>query len=434
MLGFDGVSFDLLSELACWGVMPNVAALLNEGFGCEMTSTMPPVSSTAWTTCTTGVNPAGHGIFGFMERRRESYGIYFPNASHVKAPTLWDILSDKGLKTVAVNIPHTYPARETNGILISGFAALDLESAVYPRQLVDALRRIDYRVDVDVQHAPADPAVFFKDLTFSLNKRRETCSYLMNRTDWDLFMVVFTGPERLMQYFWRDIEDTSSVRHKAVMEYFRSLDDAVGEMTGKFGDDVALLMVSDHGFGRLRHEVYLNEWLLQHGLLAFMEGAEPSFENIDGRNTKAFVLDPGRVYVNLKGTMPQGCVEPGEEYEQLIKELNSAFFSLKNESTGEPVISSVFRRQDIYGGPLLEKSPDLVLWGAPGYSLKGMLSSDGVQGFENRRGMHTYSDAFFYMRGLQGLQRRPRIEDVAPTVLHLLRVPVPDDMDGKALV
>src|SRR5690606_39488662 len=66
-------------------------------------STIPPVSSVAWTTLITGVNPGKHGIYGFMERKPDSYDIYFTNSTHIKAPTIWDILGEHGKRTIAVN-------------------------------------------------------------------------------------------------------------------------------------------------------------------------------------------------------------------------------------------------------------------------------------------------------------------------------------------
>jgi predicted AlkP superfamily phosphohydrolase/phosphomutase len=56
--------------------------------------------------------------------------MYFPNFSHLKAPTLWDELARQDRKTVVINMPATYPARQINGALISGFVAIDINKAV----------------------------------------------------------------------------------------------------------------------------------------------------------------------------------------------------------------------------------------------------------------------------------------------------------------
>jgi len=434
VIGLDGVPYRLIKDLSARGVLPNITALMQDGFACEMDSTMPPVSSVAWTTFMTGVNPAKHGIFGFMDRRRESYGVYFPNASQIASPALWDLLTAAGKKTVAVNIPQTYPARETNGIIISGFVALDLEKAVYPKKLVPALREIDYRIDVDCERAGERREAFFKDLFYTLKKRRETFLYLMNKIDWDLFIGVFTGTDRLQHYFWEDYENQDSPHHASIISYYREIDAAIGDMARKLGDDTELILLSDHGFGRLEKEVYLNAWLRREGLLKLKSDSSASFDDIDPASTQAFALDPGRVYVNLRGIMPGGCVSPGPQYDRLIKRLIEGFLTLKDEKTSEPLISRVFRREELYNGPFMERAPDLVLWGAKGCDLKGALAKPELTGKEQFTGMHTHNDAFFYMHGLKALSAKPHISSLAPTILRLLNIPVPREMDGHAIV
>jgi predicted AlkP superfamily phosphohydrolase/phosphomutase len=131
--------------------------------------------------------------------------------------------------------------------------------------------------------------------------------------------------------------------------------------------------------------------------------------------------------------MPKGCVEPGAEYEQLIKMLTEEFLSMRDESTSESVISHVFRKEDLFSGPFIDKAPDLVLWGSKGYDLKGAISKDEIIGKGKFTGMHT-CNAFFYMRGLGALNTMPHIKDLAPTILKLLNISVPEYMDGKTLM
>jgi len=434
VIGLDGVPYRMIRDLTAQGVMPVMAGLLEDGYACKMNSSMPPVSSVAWTTFMTGANPARHGIFGFVERRRESYDIYFPNSKQVKSPTLWDILTRSEKKTVAVNIPQTYPACETNGVIISGFVAIDLEKAVYPHKLVGALRELDYRIDVDCQNADARKDEFFKDLFYTLKKRRETFLYLQDRVPWDLFIGVFTGTDRVQHYFWNDYEDTASPYHQTILDYYRAIDTVIGEMTEKMGGDTALMMLSDHGFARLEKEVFINSWLRQQGYLQMKNGHPASFDGIDVETTKAFALDPGRIYINVKGVMPRGIVKPGLEYEQLRKALTEGLLALRDEETGQNPIARVFRKEEIYKGPLIEKAPDLVLWGAPGYDMKGGILKNELLGRGKFTGMHTHDDAFFYMKGLAPLKIKPHIQDIAPTILQLLGMPIPPDMDGRPLV
>jgi predicted AlkP superfamily phosphohydrolase/phosphomutase len=433
VIGLDGVPYRMIRSLAAQGVMPVMAELLKEGYACKMDSSMPPVSSVAWTTFMTGVNPAKHGIFGFMDRRRESYGIYFPNATQVKSPTLWDMLTEAGKTTVAVNIPQTYPARETNGVIIAGFVAIDLEKAVYPRKLVEALKAMDYRIDVDYQNADERKEDFFKDLFHTLRRRRETLLYLLDKVPWDLFIGVFTGTDRLQHYFWDDYENAASPWRQTILDYYRAIDTVIGEMTEKMGSDTALMLLSDHGFAHLEKEVFINTWLKQQGYLQMQNDAPRSFEDIDAAATKVFALDPGRIYINLKGVMPHGIVSPGLEYEQLVSALTDGLLSLRDEETGRQLLTRVYRKEELYTGPYSQKAPDLVLWGAQGYDIKGAVSKSNLLGKGRFTGMHTPDDAFFYIKGLDPLKVKPHIQDCAPTILRMLGMAVPPDMDGSPL-
>jgi predicted AlkP superfamily phosphohydrolase/phosphomutase len=434
VIGLDGVPYRMIKSLTSQGVMPVMAKLLEDGYACKMNSSMPPVSSVAWTTFMTGVNPAKHGIFGFMDRRRESYGIYFPNATQIKSPALWDVLTEAGKTTVAVNIPQTYPAREINGVIISGFVAIDLEKAVYPRKLVEALKAMDYRIDVDYQNADERKEEFFKDLLYTLKRRRETFLYLLDKVPWSLFIGVFTGTDRLQHYFWDDYENAESPWHQAILDYYRAIDTVIGEMTAKMSGDTALMILSDHGFAHLEKEVFINSWLRDQGYLQFKNDAPRSFEDIAVEATKAFALDPARIYINLKGVMPNGIVSPGLEYEQLVKEISDGLLALRDEETGQQLLTRVFRKEEIYAGQFIDKAPDLVLAGAQGYDLKGAVSKTSLLGKGRFTGMHTHEDAFFYLKGLAPLKVKPNIQDIAPTILQLLGMPVRPDMDGSPLV
>ena len=103
----------------------------------------------SWTSFMTGANPGTHGIFGFTDFKPGSYEIRFPNFLDMKAPTIWQTLADKGKKSVVINQPSTYPARPVNGILVSGFVAIELAKAVYPLNRLAALEKMGYRTDID---------------------------------------------------------------------------------------------------------------------------------------------------------------------------------------------------------------------------------------------------------------------------------------------
>ncbi|MBI5407432.1 MAG: alkaline phosphatase family protein [Nitrospirae bacterium] len=111
IIGLDGVPYTLMKRFVNEGVMPNTAALIKTGTLCRMTTSLPEVSSVAWTSFMTGVNPGRHGIYGFMDLRPGTYDMFFPDFKCVKAETLRGVLGRSGRRSIVINIPSTYPGR-----------------------------------------------------------------------------------------------------------------------------------------------------------------------------------------------------------------------------------------------------------------------------------------------------------------------------------
>ena len=425
VIGLDGVPFRIINNFIKMGVTPFLGTLSRQGLMREMRSAIPPVSSVAWTSLITGVNPGKHGIYGFMERKPDSYDIYFTNSSHIKSPTLWDILGGHNKKTIAVNIPQTYPAKPLNGMLISGFVALDLEKGVYPPDLYHRLKAMDYRIDVNYREAAEKKDEFFKDLFYTLDKRRDAILHLLKQEEWDLFIATFTGTDRLHHYFWHDFVDSKSAYHEKFLEYYRALDKIIKKIVSSVGKEVNLIIAADHGFTLIEKELYPNTWLKENGYLRLKREPPESIKDIDPAS-RAFILDPGRVYINLKGKLPQGCVDPAD-YEALRQELTEGFLKI----TG---IDRVFRKEELYSGDYTEQAPDLVLASDSRYDIKGSLSKGQLTGKEKFSGMHTSHDALLYIRGLNSNRENVYLIDIAPTILEMMGLPIPPHMDGVSLL
>ena len=164
ILGIDGVPFTLLEEYRKRGLMPELDRLCGQGTLMRMRSTLPEISSVAWTGFMTGVNPAAHGIFGFMELNPSTYDYTFPNFTSLKVRPFWE---REHMRTVAINIPQTYPAMPMHGAMVSGFVALDLKKASYPEHIYQYLAGIGYAIDVNAKLAQENPAAFFENLSIS---------------------------------------------------------------------------------------------------------------------------------------------------------------------------------------------------------------------------------------------------------------------------
>lgn len=385
-IGLDGVPYTLLKGLCNKGITPNIKKLIKNGVFKKITSTLPEVSSVAWPSIITAKNPAGHGIFGFTDLEKNSYQIRFPNFSDLKSPAFWK--KNPKLRYVIINVPSTYPAQALNGVLISGFVSPLLEKSVYPKNLLKFLKKINYRTDVNAELAHQDMPAFIEDLFITLESQVKLYRYLWDSQKWDVFMFVFTGTDRLMHFLWDACEDKNHRYHQAFLKYFRRIDEIIAEISQQLKETDNLLLFSDHGFEGLKKDIYINNILEQEGFLR-LEGKR-SLENIQA-GTKAFCLDPARIYLNLKGRFPKGEVKL-QEKEKLIKKLTNIFSDFK--INGEKTIKRVYRKEEIYSGPLLSSAPDLVLLGNNGFNLKAGLSSKDTASKGIFSGKHTYENAF----------------------------------------
>ena len=436
MLGLDGVGLPLVQDLIARGLVPNLARLVQGGTLAPMRSSIPTISSVSWTGFMTGRNPGKHGIYGFTDVKPGTLSLFFPNFGNVRAETLWDVAGRAGKRSIVLNIPGTYPARPLNGMLVSGFVAINLERAVHPPELLPRLKADGYKIDVDYQNADQRPDAFFEDLTTTLEARRRVYRTLLREEAWDLFVGVVTECDRLHHYFWSQYVDAAAPHHARFLDFYRRLDDVLGELIGALPAGVPLFVIADHGHTLIHREFFPNAWLRQQDLLRFASTTPKGFADVDPA-TKVFVLDPGRVYVHRQGRFPLGTVGPAEA-EDLLARVSAGLLALHDDSPGAPAggrpVPRVFRAAELYHGPCLETAPDLVVHFNPGYDPKGALARTEVFGRSALTGMHTYDDSLFFVNrpdvAIDGLD----IVDLAPTILTLLGVDVPDDMDGRIRV
>jgi predicted AlkP superfamily phosphohydrolase/phosphomutase len=397
VLGLDGVPYRLIKDLSGNDVMPNLGFLVKQGTLCKMESSIPEVSSVAWASIITGKNPGEHGIYGFMDLRPETYKFFFPNFNCLQAKPFWGIWDT--MKSAIVNVPGTYPARSLHGILIAGFVALDLKKATYPSTLVPRLEEMDYRIDVDSSKGHKSIELFLKDLDQTLDARIRTLFNLYDMEDWDIFMFVFTGTDRLSHFLWDAYEDESHAYHDKFLEYFSQIDKAIGNFIEKVGD-VPCIVLSDHGFERLDCDVNVNFLLQKEGFLHFEKEKPDSLEDVSSK-TSAFSLEPARIYIHCDKRYPQGSVR-GKEKEKIIQDLLAFFDSLKID--GRKVIKKGFRKEEIYSGPYRELAPDIVCIPEKGFNLRSNIKAESLYSKSVFTGKHSQEDAFFLLANVQGVQ------------------------------
>jgi predicted AlkP superfamily phosphohydrolase/phosphomutase len=414
VIGLDGVPYGMIVELARRGVMSTMARLMDIGKLHQMKASLPEISSVSWTDFMTGTDSGTHGIFGFTDFKPHSYAVRFPNFLDVKAATIWDKLGAKGKKSVVINQPSTYPARKIEGVLISGFVALELAKAVWPMNYRAALEQMGYQIDVDILKCRESPEVLWQELTKTMAGGQKALNFFWEE-GWDYFEYVVTGTDRLHHFLWRAYEDPSHPSHQNFLDFYRHIDRLIGKIVAAYhkltNTYAGFYILSDHGFAGIDQEVYLNVWLEQNGYLRFIKPDPESLEDIHGRS-RAFALDPNRIYFNYKNKFPKGSVERSAR-KALREEIAGKLAKL--EYMGRRVVRRVFFADDVYAGPQAAKGPDLIVVGEPGFDMKGSVKKKEIFGRSGLQGMHTWDDAFFW--SADDLGDDLHIADVAPVIL-----------------
>ncbi len=433
VLSLDGVSHSFARRAASQGIMPNLGRLFNQGVLVPMDSVLPTVSTVAWATYMTGVNPGKHGIYGLVDRHPNPFATLIPTSADIKAPTLWEILGRAGKKVGVINVPLTFPPRKVNGLMVSGFLSPDLAQATYPVELAPRLMEMDYRIEVDTGLALSEPEFFLAELADTMARRFKVCFQLMGEEPWDFYQLHLTGPDRLNHFYWSAWEDGREEAGQRFEQFYRQLDSYIGELGEQLPPGCTLVLVSDHGFTRTLGEVYINHWLEQNGYLMFGRGKK-ELKN-QHPDSKAYSIIPGRIYLNLEGREQAGSVAQGRPYDELREELMHRLGGLSHPETGQSLVKKVHRREDLYTGPQLSKAPDLVIEPAPGYDFKANVGVPGLIAEPEIGGMHTYDDALFYLGGVKAELPESGLDlkDVAPIILSLMKIATPPSMDGRPL-
>jgi predicted AlkP superfamily phosphohydrolase/phosphomutase len=394
-----------------------------------MKSVFPTISSVAWSTYMTGKNPGKHGIFGFVDRRPHSYEVFIPTSVNMTSKTLWEILSERGKRVVVINVPVTYPVRPVNGILVSGFLATSLEKATYPREISTDLERIGYRIDVDAAQARESLDKFLEDLRITLEKRVQAMSYFMDRQPWDFFHLHIMGTDRINHFLWEHMEQEHPKYAGPFLNYYGQIDEILGMLRQKLDDDIIFILMSDHGFCAVKKEVNLAWYLQEKGWMNFAQNTPRDLQGM-GPSSRAYTLIPGRVYLNMKGREPRGGVE-FSDYQRVREEVAESLQELRAPDTGEQVIGKVVRREEIYWGDHLPQAADLLAIPYNGFDLKADAKKENLVEKTALAGMHTYDDAFLFIRGQRSIREDVEIMDLLPTILSMMDIPVPQDVDGR---
>ncbi|HEY2093417.1 MAG TPA: alkaline phosphatase family protein [Thermoanaerobaculia bacterium] len=311
----------------------------------------------------------------------------------------------------------------------------------------------------------ATEQMFWDDMEWTVTQNRKMYDSFL-QSDNDLMVQYFEFPDRVGHVFWRFMDPKHPAYDArlaeqwggALLRAYQLMDSIVGDtMKAAEQRNAALIVVSDHGFASFRKAVNYNTWLVVNGYLVLKSGVRVKernvemlfsqgqfWENVDWSKTRAYAMGLGEVYINVKGREGQGIVQPGPEYDALKAELKQRLTQFTDPETGDKVVRRVLAREEIYKSFDPNMIPDLFVTNNDGYRVSWQTALGGIPKDllePNKQvwsGDHCSVDPeivkgiFFYNRKV-ATARPPYIADIYPTVLGLLGVKAPYELDGVEL-
>lgn len=409
IIGIDSMDSELLSKYIDF--MPNFKKLKETTPQFKMESVFPPDSDTAWASIYTGLNPAEHGVVGFVDPLKKSVDIQTKEseADRIRGKTFWDQASDAG-KKVIVLLPHiAYPPWEINGFMVSRSRIKNDIKSCPPIK--------DY--DLSKLNTPKGvPKKDFKNLEKLALEYKELVLEEKNfflkmiKKDWDLFFCYSSALDAIQHYYWNycDINSPDYIENNPftdlIKDFYIFYDSMVGDLIHEAGKDAKSIILSDHGHqGRPLKLVNINEILRKHGFLK--ESSNSSINNsIEGVKSKSVVwiskynigwvaskilkifpkfmdfyisnlsidLQSSSAYVTdlsgIKSYTYGGIkIKKTEDYERMRDNIIQI---LKNE-IGD-LILFISKREEIYSGKYLHKYPDILIQLKDGYGLGNKIN------------------------------------------------------------
>ncbi len=458
VFGIDGASHRVVQELLSKDRLPNLARLVAKGSQSVLQSTFPPHTAPGWASMFTGVEPGEHGIYQFWQTQSHDYQATVTTIHDFGWEPIWDTLERHGLTVGIVNVPMSHPPkkRKDNGYMITWPLAPTIHYSE-PHNLISELAKHNLHYHSDLVTMYRGQRDYFDQAVEFTQGRTQSILYLMEHYPVDALFVVYTEVDRVSHYYWGDdIQQAEKIE-----QIYEETDRALGKLLDELPEETLVFVTSDHGFGHCSKNVNIHYFLEQNGFtnITFVPGEDEVelnssdnfigeefsswhtssrryYRSINWDKTQAYMPTPGcfGINLNLCGRERQGIVNPGEHASEITRQLQESFKQLVDDDNIP--LFDLLPREEVYKGHRLEDAPDLILmprkhWDImPHTNLDQQLFSPPTQEAIHRM------DGIMFAQG-SGIPKSQlsgaKIEDITPTILSLLNLPVQEELTGRCL-
>lgn len=472
VLGIDGACWSLVKPWLANGELPNLSALMDVSAWGPLTSQFPPVTSPNWRCYATGRNPAKLGVFWWEVVDRTNRKIHLSNASDFHTQPYWQDIASEGRSTAVINFPTGYPLKAiSNGMFSAGGPGAPDHGFTVPGDWETALKaNYQYQVHPTGVLSSADQLKAQREELLAMLESRFQAGYEQIAQQVD-FVHITLFYINVIQHFCYQDEPT--------LDAWKLIDRHLGTLRSMADEGgYHLMLMSDHGCGPVDTVFYINTWLEQEGFLVLKKAgagkalgrlginrqrmadlarragvtellrkvipvklteALPSERGTFDKEAKGSRIDWDTSKVVASGQGPIYILRAPDdpEYETIRRALAYRLSKLRNPVSGLPVAAQIHKREDIYNGPFLGVAPDLVFEQGVGIHTSGGVGHQSSFSPPDKWAADNLLHGLFLMYG-PSFEPNPnvadtRIIDLAPTVLHLMGLPIQEDVDGCVL-
>ncbi len=469
VIGLDGATFKILEPWAKSGELPGIAKLLKKGSYGVLESSIPFFTSPAWKCYSTGKFPNKLGVYHFLSLDFTNGLIKPVSSTSFRGLEIWDYLGILGFKVAVVNMPTTYPPKKVNGIMISG-PVIPSNDYTYPKELRSHIEKLGYKPDnnpaVEIRkHEGLELELAKENIRSKFNLLYE---YLLPN-DFDFIHLTIFITDTLQHYFFDN-------KHM-LLNLWKEIDKCIVRLLKEVNDNTIIILMSDHGFTKLKGVFYLNSWLEKNGyislskrglILRFMNKLGLYSENLQKLLDKVKLLRLSRKIIpeKLRGSIPNKRSEIWIDFasplinwhstraimigegviyinpmlsnrDAIVDDLIKKLSSISSPIDGKKVCEKIYKTSELYGSSS-GKDPSIIILPAEGYLLKNKIAkTEWSSEIEKWEGTHDpYGIFIAYGKGIKKDYKikNARIYDIAPTILHIFGCPVPNDMNGRVLI
>ena len=498
-IGIDGVSKNRIMNYIRAGKMPVMGKLLSGSSYGTLNSTILPITPVAWSASYTGKNPGKMGTYGFTRRKKGSYDWVWFYPSLRTSRDLWEILSDFGLRSIVVGMPFTEPVRPFSGVMVAGSFTSNPENSVYPANLRQKiLDDLGYRKAVikkgtlDEYHSSMEKRFYVAsylmeeyggDLIAVGFEQMEEAHHNMMVTNPALLERIYRTFDELLGDFLARFRNEvnlfiySDHGHIIFPKVFHLNSWLISQGYFRLRNKKELKEIQRKRrrfeYNSLREKnrslikalfyfgiYFLADFFLKYfprirRIFPFLRlpfGAKPAYFGLteedyttqiyDYKRTLAYPYlnasgNYGAIYINKRDREPLGTVEGKGAYEDLRDRLMAELVSIRDEKTGEKVVTKVWRKEDLFKGPYVEDIYDVVFETNKNYYVS--TSDKDVKPNMVVRDLYLsqHEKEGFFLASGPGIKKRnstsSEIINIMPTILYAMGLPIPSDVDGRVI-